>query len=80
MSTLSNIPEARYEWIVETMRLLRPGMPGAGQGDRLNAIHALMALGLAYALGPPSARGYFLTGNGADELERIELQKGGDNG
>lgn len=76
MSTLSNIPEARYDWLVETMRLLRPGMPSAEQEDRFNAVHALITLGLAYALGPVNGRTYLLTIHGESELRRINALKG----
>lgn len=80
MSTLSNIPEARFDWIVETMRLLRSGMPSAERGDRFNAVHALMTLGFAYAEKHDFGCIYWLSKEGRVELQRIEGLKGGANG
>lgn len=79
MSTLSNIPEARYDWIVETMRLLRPGMPSAEHGDRFNAVHALITLELAWVERQGLGCIYWLTKAGAAELKRIEGLAGGAN-
>lgn len=79
MNALCNIPSARHTWLVETMRMLQAGLVSAEQGDRFNAIHALITLGLAYALGPPRARTYFLTRDGVAELRRIEALKGNKN-
>lgn len=76
MSTLSNIPKARYDWIVGTLRDMRAGLMAGEQGDRFNAIHALMTLGFArYSIVTSAiseARIYWLTDAGKAELERIE--------
>ena len=83
MSEIHNIPKARYDWIVETMRHMRAGLMAGEQGDRFNAIHALMTLGLArYSIVTSTiseARIYWLTDAGKAELDRIDALKEGGN-
>lgn len=72
MNAFCNIPLARHAWLVETMRMLQGGLVSAEQGDRFNAVHALMTLGFAVIDGPEAARVYRLSTAGEVELRRIE--------